>query len=137
MRKINRIIIHCSATKAGDDINAKTIKEWHVKGNGWSDIGYHYVIKLDGTVEKGRDESRSGAHVKGHNTDSIGICYVGGYSKDLQPEDTRTPEQKNSLKNLITELKHQYPDAEVFGHRDFTDLKSCPCFNARDEYRNI
>ena len=137
MRKINRIIIHCSATKTGEDITAETIRKWHTEGNGWSDIGYHYVIKLDGTIEEGRPESRIGAHVKGHNADSIGVCYVGGYSNDMQPEDTRTPEQKQSLKNLITELKHQYPDAEVFGHRDFTDLKSCPCFNPRDEYQNI
>lgn len=137
MRNINRIIIHCSATKAGENITAETIRKWHVEGNGWSDIGYHYVIKLDGTIEEGRPESRAGAHVKGHNADSIGICYIGGYSKDMQPEDTRTPEQKQSLKNLITELKQKHKDAEVFGHRDFTDLKSCPCFNARDEYQNI
>ena len=79
MRKIRKIIIHCSATKEGHDIDAAEIKKWHVEGNGWSDIGYHYVIKLDGTVEEGRPLERSGAHTLNHNFDSIGICYIGGY----------------------------------------------------------
>ena len=78
MRKIRKIIIHCSATKEGQDIDAKEIKKWHVEGNGWSDIGYHYVIKLDGTVEEGRPIERSGAHTLNHNHDSIGVCYIGG-----------------------------------------------------------
>ena len=77
MRDINKIIIHCSATPEGRDVNTETIRQWHT-AKGWSDIGYHYVIELDGSVNMGRDIDRIGAHTKGHNTGSIGICYVGG-----------------------------------------------------------
>ena len=86
MRTIDKIILHCAATKEGRDIKTETIKSWHVKGNGWSDIGYHYVIELDGTVKKGRPMHRSGAHTKGHNTGSIGVCYVGGIDIAKKPK---------------------------------------------------
>jgi N-acetylmuramoyl-L-alanine amidase len=134
MRAIKKIIVHCSATREGQDIGIDTIREWHVNDRGWSDIGYHYVIELDGAVKIGRQVERTGAHTVGHNADSIGICYVGGVESDgITPKDTRTEIQKISLLNLITVLKSMYPDAIVYGHRDFS-TKACPSFDAKKEY---
>ena len=134
MRAIKKIIVHCSATREGQDIGIDTIREWHVNDRGWSDIGYHYVIELDGAVKIGRQVERTGAHTVGHNADSIGICYVGGVeSEGITPKDTRTEIQKISLLNLITVLKSMYPDAIVYGHRDFS-TKACPSFDAKKEY---
>ena len=91
MRAIEKLIIHCSATPRNKDFTAEDIRDWHVKGNGWSDIGYHFVIRLDGLIEFGRMVDRYGAHVKGHNLNSLGICYIGGMDKELEEwEDTRT-----------------------------------------------
>ena len=94
---------------------------------------------MDGKIEGGRDVDKIPAHVTNHNKDSIGICYIGGIDKNtLQPKDTRTAEQKEALKKLLTELKALYPEAEILGHRDFPGVaKACPCFNAKDEYKNI
>jgi N-acetylmuramoyl-L-alanine amidase len=113
------------------DIGAKEIRQWH-KERGWADIGYHYVIRRDGTVEKGRAEAKVGAHVAGHNKDSIGICLVGGIDeRTLSPEDNYTPEQWEALENLLHKLVQKYPDANVIGHRDFPGVaKACPCFDA-------
>ena len=134
MRAINKIVVHCSATREGQDISTETIRGWHVKDRGWSDIGYHYVIELDGRLVIGRDVSIAGAHTRGHNSDSIGICYVGGVESDgVTPKDTRTESQKLSLLNLITVLKSMYPEAVVYGHRDFS-TKACPSFDAKKEY---
>ena len=83
MRKINKLIVHCSATPEGKDIKTETIRDWHVSGNHWKDIGYHYVIELDGSIHKGRDESVIGAHCSGQNANSIGICYIGGVDKSF------------------------------------------------------
>ena len=88
MREINRIILHCSATPEGEHISTETIRDWHVNKRGWSDIGYHFVVLLDGTIEAGRPLDRVGAHTKGHNEDSIGICIVGGVDADNNPKDT-------------------------------------------------
>ena len=136
MRKINKIIVHCSATTEGQDIKTRTIRDWHVLGNGWDDIGYHYVIELDGSLHTGRDESINGAHCKGHNSESIGICYVGGLDKNGKPKDTRTDAQKSAMLSLIKRLKTKYPDAIVYGHNDVSS-KACPCFDAKEEYRNV
>lgn len=134
MRAIKKIIVHCSATREGQDIGIDTIREWHVNDRGWSDIGYHYVIELDGAVKIGRQVERTGAHTVGHNADSIGICYIGGIESDgITPKDTRTESQKLSLLNLITVLKSMYPNAIVYGHRDFS-TKACPSFDAKKEY---
>lgn len=89
MRYINEIIIHCSDTKEGLDFNANDIDRWH-KQKGWKRIGYHYVILLNGTIEQGRELEAVGAHTKGHNAHSIGICYIGGLDKNGKPKDTRT-----------------------------------------------
>jgi len=133
MRKIDKIILHCAATKEGHDIKTETIKSWHVKGNGWSDIGYHYVIELDGTVKKGRPMHRSGAHTKGHNTGSIGVCYVGGIDISKKPKDTRTEAQRTAMDELINELLTEYPNATVHGHNEFS-AKACPSFDVSKEY---
>lgn len=137
MRKINKLIVHCSATPEGRDVKTETIKDWHVNGNHWKDIGYHYVIELDGSIHKGRDESVIGAHCSGQNADSIGICYVGGVDKDCKtPKDTRTEAQKQSLIKLLKELKQKYTGAIIYGHRDFAK-KDCPSFDAKTEYNSL
>lgn len=137
MRNINKIIVHCSATPEGKDVKTETIRGWHIKGNGWNDIGYHYVIELDGSVHKGRDESKVGAHCQGYNFNSIGVCYVGGVAKDGKtPKDTRTEKQKESLLVLLKELKAKYPRATIHGHREFA-AKACPSFDAKSEYKDL
>ena len=137
MRNIDKIIIHCSATPAGNDISAETIRDWHVKGNKWDDIGYHFIVRLDGSLEYGRMVDRPGAHCKGHNKYSIGICYVGGMDKDMKhPQDTRTAKQIASLLELLRLLKKFHPNATIHGHRDFSK-KACPSFDATCEYENL
>lgn len=136
MRTIKEIIIHCADTPEGRDDKAADIDRWH-KQRGFDRIGYHYVIDLDGTIEYGREQDCIGAHCQGHNTNSIGICYIGGADRDtLKPKDTRTDEQKASLVLLLKYLRQRYPDARIYGHRDFSD-KPCPCFDAKKEYESI
>lgn len=136
MRQITEIIIHCADTPEGRDVKADEIRRWHKNERGWSDIGYHYVIDLDGTIEPGRDIETAGAHCTGHNAKSIGICYVGGCDEKMQPKDTRTEAQKASLLLLLKYLRQRYPGAKIYGHRDFAQ-KACPSFDAKDEYKEI
>jgi N-acetylmuramoyl-L-alanine amidase len=136
MREINKIILHCSATREGQDISTETIRGWHVNERGWSDIGYHYVVLLDGTVDKARPVERQGAHVRGHNKGSIGICYIGGCDADMNPKDTRTDLQKDSLTELISYLMDSYEDATLHGHNEFSS-KACPSFNVKEEYKEL
>lgn len=133
MRKINDIILHCSATQEGQDIDISTIRRWHVACNGWKDVGYHYCIKLDGTVQDGRPESQVGAHCSGHNANSIGICYIGGCDKNMQPKDTRTVEQKVALLELVHNLLERYKLTinNVHCHNDYTKAKACPSFKRK------
>ena len=132
-RRIDKIIVHCTATREGKLVTVQDIRSWHLR-QGWADIGYHYVVGLDGTTHKGRDINLVGAHCSGQNTGSIGIVYVGGLAADGKtPKDTRTKEQKLELETLIFMLKSFYPKAQVYGHRDFAK-KDCPCFDARKEY---
>jgi len=135
MRKIDEIIIHCSATKEGKPFYAKDIDKWH-KARGWKGIGYHYVVDLDGKIEKGRSEDQIGSHCVGHNKNSIGICYIGGLDKDGNPKDTRTKEQKEALWNLLRQLLCKYPKATIHGHNEFS-TKACPCFDVQKEYNII
>jgi N-acetylmuramoyl-L-alanine amidase len=129
MRPWDYIAIHCSATPPDMDIGVDEIREWHID-RGWSDVGYHYVIRRDGTIEKGRDEDVIGAHVKGFNGVSLGICMVGGVSERNKPDANYTASQWRSLKVLVDDLKVKYPEAKVQGHRDYPDVsKSCPCFD--------
>lgn len=137
MRKINTIIVHCSATKEGQNFSASDIDKWH-KERGFNSIGYHYIIKLDGTIEKGRDINEIGAHAKGYNTNSIGICYIGGLDSKCNPKDTRTNEQKDALISLISNCIYDIPEInKILGHRDTGANKACPCFDAIPEYEYL
>ena len=148
MRKIDSIIVHCSATKAGQDFTAADIDRWH-RERGFNGIGYHYVIRLDGKLEKGRDVSLTGAHCKGWNERSIGICYIGGLDENGRPADTRTNAQKRVLYQMIMDLQREYNILRVLGHRDtspdlsgdgviepYEYVKACPCFDVREFLRN-
>lgn len=135
-REISKIIVHCSATQEGREYDIKDITKWH-KEKGYKNVGYHFVVLLNGAIEVGRDIEEIGAHVVGHNKDSIGICYIGGLDKQMKSKDTRTPAQKKSLTGLIKILKKIYPEATVYGHNDFNKDKDCPCFDAKEEYKNV
>lgn len=136
MRKIKEIIVHCSATAQGKDFGAKDIDLWH-RAQGWDCIGYHYVVKLDGTIESGRPIEKVGAHCKGHNAYSIGVCYIGGVASDGKtPKDTRTLHQIAAMRSLLARLKKEYPTAKIYGHRDFA-AKACPSFDAKTEYSDL
>lgn len=139
-RNINEIIVHCTATKEGLNQTVEQIKKYHTAkppmGRGWSDIGYHYIIYLDGSIHEGRNVNISGAHCTNHNVNSIGVVYVGGLDSKGNAKDTRTPAQKEALIKLLKELKKLYPKATIHGHREFAN-KACPCFDAKKEYSNI
>ena len=166
-RRVTGLVVHCSANAEGVDIGAKEIKKFHIEKRGWCDIGYHFVIRIDGTIEPGRDLNKAGAHVADHNANTIGICYVGGLEgtrnskgqivtkkkpngRDIA-KDTRTPEQKDSLRWLLTQLAALLPSVRTIkGHRDYSPdlngngtiepreyIKSCPCFDAIPEYQDI
>ena len=155
-RRIDYLVVHCTASPEGQDLTVAQIKADHLK-RGFSDIGYHYIVYRDGTVWAGRSVDIVGAHVSGHNTYSIGISYVGGLEndprknyKDLKAKDTRTEAQKASLLALLMDLRKLYPKARIQGHRDFSPdlnhngtiepnewIKDCPSYDAKSEYRNI
>ena len=133
MRKIDKIIIHCTATPEGRPVSVADIDRWH-RARGFQSIGYHYVVGLDGRISQGRDITRVGAHCKGQNATSVGVVYVGGLKADGKtPADTRTPAQRESLRRLVADLKRRFPEATVHGHREFAP-KACPCFDAAAEY---
>lgn len=132
MRKITEIIVHCTATPAGRPVSAADVDSWH-RQSGLSSIGYHYLVGLDGTIERGRPEAAVGAHCRGHNARSIGVCYVGGCDASMRPVDTRTPAQRRALSGLLKELRRRYPQAVIHSHRDFS-AKACPSFDATSEY---
>lgn len=126
-RKIDKIILHCTATPEGRGFSVSDIRRWHL-ARGFSDIGYHYVVYLDGSVHEGRQELKMGAHTLGLNSNSIGIAYVGGCASDGKtPKDTRTEAQKASLVALVRRLRNRYPGATVHGHNEFA-AKACPSF---------
>lgn len=152
--EIDAIVIHCSATKEGMDFKVDDIDRMH-KERGFSQVGYHYVIDLDGTVEKGRPDTMVGAHTntkgfsnKSYNYHSIGVCYIGGVDKNGKPKDTRTKEQKKAMSELVYSLMDKYPNIkEVIGHRDTSPdlngdgkitknefIKQCPVFDVRAEF---
>lgn len=125
-RRIDKIILHCTATRQGKDYTVDQVRSWHVHDRNFADIGYHYLIRLDGTVEEGRDIDKIGAHCLGQNAHSIGICYVGGLDPDGNTKDTRTPSQRNAMRSLVDYLKRKY-NASVHCHNEFAN-KECPCF---------
>ena len=148
MRNIDSIIVHCSATKAGQDFTAADIDCWH-RERGFNGIGYHYVVRLDGKLEKGRDVSLAGAHCKGWNERSVGICYIGGLDANGRPADTRTNAQKRVLYQIIMDLQWEYNILQVLGHRDtspdlngdgviepYEYVKVCPCFDVKEFLRS-
>lgn len=130
MRVINKIIIHCAATKPSMDIGVDEIRGWHVNERGWSDIGYHYVIRKDGTIEKGRDVNRAGAHARGHNASSIGICLVGGLSDDNKAVNDFNHDQMSTLRKLVGELSHKHKINDIIGHNEVSS-KTCPNFDVK------
>jgi len=137
LREIKKIVIHCTATPEGRHHDVADITRWHLK-RGFNTIGYHFLIHLDGTIERGRSIKKSGAHTSGHNRNSIGVCYVGGMTRDMKKaKDTRTPEQKDSLIKLIQELIYKYSkDMTVHGHNEFAN-KACPSFDVKSEYKTL
>ena len=136
MRTITLIVIHCSAVRPDQTSSAKKIDEWH-KDRGFNGIGYHYVIRRNGEIEPGRPEGQIGAHCVNHNAHSIGVCYEGGLDIRGQPADTRTAEQKQTMRRLLEELHERYPRAMIVGHRDLYPPKDCPCFDAVHEYADL
>lgn len=133
MRPLDKIILHCSATREGQHISVETIRQWHLK-RGWKDIGYHYVIYIDGSVHKGRPIEQVGAHTSGQNTGSIGICYVGGVEKDGKtPKDTLNELQETAMVNLIKALREEYGDMTLHGHNEFA-AKACPSFKVYEKF---
>ena len=150
MRNINLIVVHCSATRPASTVTVADLTKWH-QARGFRTSGYHYVIYQNGTVHTGRPLSDVGAHVEGLNANSIGVCYIGGLNQTTsKAEDTRTPEQKEALENVIKELLEHFPNSKVCGHRDLSPdanhngkidkweyLKDCPCFDAAEEYKHL
>ena len=130
MRKIDKIILHCTATPEGREVTVADVTAWH-KERGFSTIGYHYLVYLDGTVVRGRREEEIGAHCLGQNAGSIGVCYVGGLDSRGNPKDTRTAAQRVALRNLVEGLQRRYPHATLHGHNEFA-AKACPCFKISD-----
>lgn len=128
-RSVNLLVIHCSATPPNMDIGAKEIRRWH-KAKGWSDIGYHDVIRRDGSYERGRDYNRIGAHVRGYNRGSIGVCMVGGVDEYNNPEDNFTDEQWESLTRYCRATKAQI-NVSIAGHNEFDKGKACPSFDVQ------
>lgn len=127
MRLVDSIIVHCSATPPTMDVTAKDIDRWH-RERGFLKIGYHFVIRRDGTIEDGRPVKEPGAHAKGHNRTSIGICLVGGVTKEQDAQFNFTHAQMGSLNSLVWKIKQDLPDIEITGHNDVSD-KACPCFD--------
>lgn len=131
-RKINELIVHCADTYARMDIGVDDIRKWHVEERKWKDIGYHFVIKRDGTIQTGRDIKLAGAHVAGRNANSIGICLVGGKGDNNKPENNFTDRQFSSLGSLLRGLKAEYPNATIHGHNEFDKGKTCPNFDVQE-----
>ncbi|QIG49576.1 hypothetical protein G5V57_18770 [Nordella sp. HKS 07] len=129
-RSTDYIVLHCSATPPTADIGVLEIRRWH-KAKGWSDIGYHFVIRRNGDIEEGRPAGDIGSHVKNQNAISVGLCLIGGVDTRQRPRNNFTDEQWSALRRLLAELQSRYPHSLVIGHRDFPDVaKACPCFDA-------
>lgn len=148
-RAVSSIAIHCTATREGRPVTLAELTAWH-RARGFDGVGYHFIVHLDGTIAVGRAKRLPGAHVQGHNGRSIGVVYVGGLDGAGRPRDTRTPEQKAALLQLLPALKTAHPRAAIQGHRDYSPdrdgdgvvepsewLKACPCFDARAEYAGL
>ena len=136
MRSINLIVIHCSATRSDRPYPVTTLIHDHAERFGFT--GYHYYVTRDGTTYQTRHEQLVGAHAKGFNSHSLGVCYEGGLDEHGRAADTRTPQQKRALLRLLRRLKTEHPDARILGHHDLPDVhKDCPCFDAITEYKSL
>ena len=136
-RRIDLIVIHCSATRCDRPFPLEAVIACH-RARGFATVGYHYYVTRDGTVHAGRPLYQEGAHATGYNRRSIGVCYEGGLDPRGQPADTRTDAQKVTLLKLMQRLKKDYPHTRIVGHRDIPFVaKECPCFDARTEYTGI
>jgi len=137
IEEVRYIVIHCAATKPSQDVGVEEIRLWHLR-RGWFDVGYHWIIRRDGTIEDGRPHDRPGAHARGVNHISLGICLVGGVAENGEPENNFTDDQWDALAGLVKGLKVGNPDAEVLGHRDLPNVnKACPSFDVREWYAKI
>ena len=135
---ITLIVIHCSAVKPDQQSSVAQIDTWHHNRGYKFGVGYHYVIRRDGSIEAGRPEWMVGAHCVNHNKYSIGVCYEGGLDARGQPADTRTAAQKATLRQLLTDLHRRYPRASIVGHHDLNPQKDCPCIeNVACEYKDL
>lgn len=135
MRELKKVIIHCSATPKSREVSVKEIRKWH-KERGFDDIGYHYVIHQDGTIERGRDIRKVGAHCLGQNTHSVGVCYIGGLDSG-EAADTMTPKQEKALISLYFSLRCIFGELSLHGHNEFTNKKSCPNFKVKEKFNDL
>ncbi len=136
MRRIDLIVIHCSATRCDKPFPVTKLISCHQDRFGFT--GYHYYVTRDGRTYQTRHEHLVGAHAAGYNQHSLGVCYEGGLDKQGSAADTRTSMQKYALLQLLCRLKKAHPDATILGHRDLPGVhKDCPCFDARTEYADI
>ena len=124
------LVVHCSATKPSMDIGLREIKRWHVDDNGWRDVGYHYIIRRNGEVEFGRSNRDTGAHAAGYNHKSISLCMVGGMAEDNSAENNFTAQQWTALLDLVKQIKVDYPEANVIGHNEISEIE-CPSFDVQ------
>jgi N-acetylmuramoyl-L-alanine amidase len=152
MREIKSVVLHCTATPKDRVLTVKEIRNWHVKGNGWDDIGYHFIIHQDGTVERARHIDKVGAHTWGNNYGSIGVAYCGGVEKKvkksmdkdkpksktiLKSKDTMTKEQEVAFRDLVKFLEICFGELKVRGHNDYNQAKDCPAFNMREKFGDL
>ncbi|WP_294478642.1 N-acetylmuramoyl-L-alanine amidase [uncultured Bacteroides sp.] len=137
-REIKLLVIHCSATRCNAPFSVEQLRLCHLQ-RGFTDIGYHFYITRNGELHHCRPVSEPGAHVRGFNRHSIGICYEGGLDEEGRPTDTRTQAQRLSLIDLLTILRYQYPEAQILGHYQLSAKinKARPVFNAQKEYANL
>jgi len=133
LNSIDTIYIHCSATPEGKNVTVQEIDSWH-KARGWSGIGYHFFVDLQGKIHIGRSLNRVGAHVKNHNVTSIGICYAGGVDEQNEPKDTLNKKQYMAIKNLIMSLGTVFQKSlNIKGHNEVSP-KACPSFNVKEKF---
>ena len=145
-RRITHLIVHCSATRENRNYSPEQLTKDH-RARGFREAGYHYYIQRDGFLHRLRPLYKKGAHCRGHNAHSIGLCYEGGLDRKGKPSDTRTPAQREKMRYVATALKKRYPGLILAGHRDLSPdtnrngriepqewLKSCPCFDVQSEW---
>ena len=132
MRDLKRVILHCSATPEGREFGAEDIRRWHIN-RGWTDIGYHYVIHIDGLIETGRPVSIQGAHTSGENEDSVGVCYIGGLDLSMDAKDTMTVPQEIAFVELVNSLRLIFGDLFIHGHNEYSP-KACPSFSVEEKF---